>query len=143
MPEDAKALALRMYELFESDDIDAFDGLVAEDVVDHNPFPGQPDGLEGVKFLTRMIRSAFPDFHQDIKDVIAEGDRVAVHSTMTGTQRGEFMGVPATGRRIEVDSIDIFRFDSGKAVEHWGLFDQMTFMAQLGMMPEPPADGEG
>ena len=74
----------------------------------------------------------------EIDDLLAEGDKVVARITMTGTHHGDFMGVPASGRRISVPVIDIVRFDGDKMVEHWGLMDSMAMMQQLGAMPEQP-----
>ena len=131
MDEDNKALALRMYELFEGDDIDAFDELIADDIVDHNLFPGQPEGREGATFIMRMLKSGFPDFHQEVREVIAEGDRVAVHSTMTGTHQGPFARLPPTGRPIEVPLVGIFDFEGDRLMCERVYFDMATLMRQL------------
>ena len=74
-------------------------------------------------------------------DVVAEGDRVVIRKTFRGTQTGEFMGMPPTGKSISVGVIDIFRIAGGKIVEHWGLADMMGMMQQLGAMPAPGASG--
>jgi steroid delta-isomerase-like uncharacterized protein len=92
-------------------------------------------GPEGIKRLVAMFRAAFPDLKISAEDMIADGDKVAVRSVMRGTHKGEFMGVPATGKRVEVSGIDIVRFEGGKAVEHWGITDNMSMMQQLGAMP--------
>jgi predicted ester cyclase len=84
-----------------------------------------------------MLRSAFPDFKATIKQLIAEGDKVVLYMTWTGTQKGEFMGVPPTGKSISIDVIDIMRIAEGQFVEHWGVMDQMAMMQQLGVIPEP------
>ncbi|MGH7601513.1 MAG: ester cyclase, partial [bacterium] len=84
-----------------------------------------------------MFRTAFPDLQVTVEDIIAKGDKVWVYTTMRGTNKGEFMGMPATGKKIEVKGIDIVRFVNGKAVEHWGVSDDLTMMQQLGMIPMP------
>jgi len=97
------------------------------------------DGSEGVKVLTGMLRSAFPDFKATIDDILTEGDKVVIRMTWTGTQKGEFMGVPATGKRVSFGVIDIIRIANGKVVEHWGQMDSMSLMQQLGAIPAPSA----
>jgi predicted ester cyclase len=84
-----------------------------------------------------MLRSAFPDFNATINDLIAEGDKVVIHTTWNGIQQGEFMGIPPTGKRISVGVFDILRIAGGKIVEHWGLMDRMAMMQQLGVIPTP------
>jgi predicted ester cyclase len=87
-----------------------------------------------------MFRGAFPDFKVTIDDLIAEGDKVVIRATWNGTQKGEFMGIPPTGKRVSFGVIDIIRMAGGKAVEHWGQMDSMGMMQQLGVAPAP---GEG
>jgi predicted ester cyclase len=101
---------------------------IAVDAVDHTPMPGQKKGLAGVQWLFRQIFAAFPDFHQDVRDVIVEGDKVAVRLTWTGTQKGKFMGIAPTGRRVRVSGVDILRIRNGKMVEHWGCEDDLGLM---------------
>jgi steroid delta-isomerase-like uncharacterized protein len=90
---------------------------------------------DGVKQIVGAIRTAFPDVRFTADDVIAEGDRVAARFTMSGTQRGDFMGIPATNKEIIVTGVDIVRFnDNGKAVEHWHEWSGMELMQQLNVM---------
>jgi predicted ester cyclase len=85
-----------------------------------------------------MYFAAFPDLHFDTEDVIEQGDKLVARFRATGTQTGEFMGMPATGKSVDVDGIDILRFgDNGLAHEHWGVFDALGMMQQLGLVPEP------
>src|SRR5262245_27463375 len=107
MSEENKELVRRFFDAVASVDESRLDDIVAIDSVDHTPFPNQAPGREGVKQIFRTIRSAFPDFQQEVIELIAEGDRVAVRSILRGTHQGDFMGVPATGRPVEVESIDI------------------------------------
>ena len=88
-----------------------------------------------------MYRAAFPDLRMDPEDVLASGDKVVARVRATGTHQGEFMGMPSTGKSIDVQLIDILRFDDdGLAREHWGVVDLMAMMQQLGVVPEgPPA----
>ncbi len=139
--EENRAAIERFVEETDKHNLDVLDELIAPDAADHNPFPGQPEGAEGVKFVFNLLYGAFPDMKQEIKDVLAEGDRVVIRTSFSGTHQGEFMGMAPTGKSFTVDSIDIVRFgDDGKMVEHWGLFDQMSLMMQLGLAPPPPAD---
>ena len=139
--EQNKALLTRSFEeLFNRGNLDVADELFAPDFAEREELPaGLPGGREGVKQLTAMFRRAFPDFHVTIDDIITEGDRVVVRSTWTGTQRGEFMGIPPTGKSICFGVIDIVRIAYGKAVEHWGQLDSMRMMQQLGAIPVPEA----
>jgi steroid delta-isomerase-like uncharacterized protein len=107
--------------------------LLVPDFVEHEELPpGVPRDREGVTLLMTMLRSAFPDFKATIDDMIAEGDKVVVRMTWTGTQQGEFMGMPPSGKPMSIGVIDIFRIEKDKLVEHWGLSDTMSMMEQLG-----------
>ena len=97
--------------------------------------PGQPPGVEGIKYIFRMLKAAMPDFSQEIVDMVAEGDRVVVRAVSRGTHQGEMMGIPPTGKKVQIDEIHIVRIEDGKMTEHWGLVDQAALMAQLGVMP--------
>ncbi len=134
--EQNKAAARRFLEETDKGNLDVIDEQVSPDAVDHNPFPGQAPGAEGVRQVFAMLKAAFPDMSQSIQDMVAEGDRVAIRSTLHGTHRGEFLGIPATGKQVALPGIDIIRFDEeGKMIEHWGLFDVPLLMQQLGVMP--------
>jgi steroid delta-isomerase-like uncharacterized protein len=134
-----KAQARRLVEeIFNRGNLAVIDELVSPDFVERELLPpGTPAGREGVKQLTVMFRSAFPDFKVTIDDAIGEGDRVVIRETWTGTQRGEFMGIPSTGKHVSFGVIDILRFAGGKIVEHWGQMDSMGLMTQLGAIPTP------
>jgi steroid delta-isomerase-like uncharacterized protein len=134
---DHAATMRRAYDLLNAGDIDGFGDLLADDFVEHEELPGLEPGKEGVKAFFRMYRAAFPDLRMDPEDVIASGDKVVTRARATGTHQGEFMGMPATGRRIDVQLVDIVRFgDDGLGREHWGVFDSMAMMQQLGAVPE-------
>ena len=129
----------RLYELLSAGDIDGFGDLVAEDFVEHEETPGLEPTKEGVKQLFRMYRAAFPDLGMEAQDVLVSGDKVVARVRGTGTHQGEFMGMPATGKSVDVQLIDIIRFgDDGLAREHWGVFDALAMMQQLGAIPESP-----
>jgi len=134
--EQNKAAARRFLEETDKGNLDVIDELVSPDAVDHNPFPGQAPGAEGVRQVFAMLKAAFPDMSQSIQDMVAEGDRVAIRSTLHGSHRGEFLGIPATGKHVALPGIDIIRFDEeGKMIEHWGLFDVPLLMQPVGVMP--------
>jgi steroid delta-isomerase-like uncharacterized protein len=137
--EQNKALAHQfLEEVFNQGNMSRFNELVAPDFVEHEEVPpGVPRNREGVAMLLTMLRSAFPDFKATIDDMIAEGDKVVVRMTWTGTQQGEFMGMPPSGKPMSIGVIDIFRMEKDKLVEHWGLSDTMSMMEQLGAMPAP------
>ena len=138
--EQNKALVRQMVEeVFNRGNMSRADEFLAPDFVEHEELPpGIPRDREGVKQLTVVFRSAFPDFKATIDDIVAEGDKVVVRQTWRGTQKGEFMGVPPTGKSVSFGVIDIVRVAGGKFVEHWGQLDNMGLMQQLGAIPTPP-----
>ena len=140
-PEENKAACKRFYsEAVNQGDFELFDELVSEDFVEHEVFPGLGTDRDSVREFFKMMRTAFPDLKFDVEFMLAEGDRVAAYLTMSGTHKGEFMGMPATGKRFEVACVDIIRMKDGKAVEHWGATDSMKMMQQLGAMPDEGID---
>jgi steroid delta-isomerase-like uncharacterized protein len=133
---DHAATLRRAYDLINAGDVDAFGELLADDFVEHEETPGVPPTKDGVKEFFRMYITAFPNLRMDAEDVFASGDRAVGRVRCTGTHEGEFMGMPATGKDIDVEFIDIVRFgDDGLAHEHWGVMDVMTMMQQLGAVP--------
>src|SRR3712207_365110 len=110
MPMTANAdAARRVYSMFNEGDLDGLADLVAEDVVDHEAPPGQPQGLAGLRGWLSTIRAAFPDLEFTVEDVISEGDRVVCRVTMRGTHEGELYGMAPTGRSVQVPAIDVLR----------------------------------
>src|SRR5438046_3579592 len=108
--EENKATARMCYdEVLNRGNISVIDKVTAENYVDHTAAPGMPHGREGEKQWFLMLRAAFPDGRTTIDDIIAEGDKVVVRGTMTGTQSGEFMGLPAPGKRVTTSGLDSTR----------------------------------
>jgi steroid delta-isomerase-like uncharacterized protein len=130
-----------LYARLSDGDVDGFGTKLADDFVEHEETPGLAPTKDGVVEFFEMYRTAFPDLRMDPEDIIASGDKVVARVRATGTHDGEFMGLPPSGKTIDVQLIDIIRFgDDGLAHEHWGVFDAMTMMQQLGVVPEgPPA----
>jgi len=127
----------RVYDLLNAGDVDGFGALLADDFVEHEELPGLAPTKEGVKDFFKAYLAAFPDLRMTAEDVLASGDKVVARVRATGTHQGEFMDIPATGKSIDVQLVDIIRFgDDGLAHEHWGVFDTMTMMQQLGVVPE-------
>ena len=144
MTEDNKALNRRyVEEVINQGNLDAVDELIDPGIVDHAAPPSFPTGREGAKRFTAMMRSAFPDLHLAIEDMIAEGDKVVVRGTWSGTHEGEFMGIPATGRRVTVSQIGITRCADGRMVEHWSQFDALGLIQQLDVVPLRKSSTDG
>jgi predicted ester cyclase len=117
-------------EVVNGGNIDAIDKYVAADMVEHQLLPpGTPKGPEGVKGYFKMIREAFPDLHGTPFLVLAEGDVVSIGATWEGTNKGKFMGKPATNKQLSWTVMDVIRLVDGKAVEHWGWADMADRMA--------------
>ena len=115
---------------------DTFDELNADDFVNLSAPPGVPSDKEGGKMFLGAFISAFPDSHVTIEDMIAEGDRVVTKKTFHGTHTGELNGIAPTGNPVSIQYVDIMRVRDGQIVEHWLSMDQLSFMQQLGVMPE-------
>jgi predicted ester cyclase len=113
------------------------DELLATDFVDHTPQPGVPATREGLKQTLMGLRTAFPDLRYTIDDAITCGDQVVHRISVTGTMKGDFMGIPATGKRASWTEIHIGRGVNGRLTEHWGLVDQLGMLVQLGIVPAP------
>ena len=131
MSEEHKAIARRFYSSISTGKLDVIDEFMAEDFIEHEQFPGLGSGREGTRQFFQMMRSAFSECTMTIEDILAEGDRVVVRAKMSGTHQGDFMGISATGNRIDVPFADFVRFEGGKVVEHWGVTDTGAMMEQL------------
>lgn len=140
MTRDLKAIARRSWEeIFPSGDVEALSEVIAPDFIEHGARPGEPQGFEGVKRTMLWLGRVFSDQRWEIHQVIGEGDTVVLRATHHGRHTGELMGIQPTNREVAYDYIHIVRFRDGKAIEHWGIRDDMTLMRQLGAMPERPA----
>ena len=137
MTEANKAAVLRFYGEMSKGNVGIIDEMVADDFVEHDEFPGLTPNKDGVRQFFQAMRAAFPDLEMIAEDMVAEDDKVFVRARMRGTQRGEFIGIPATGRQIDVPMGDFVRFKDGKVVEHWGATDTGMMMQQLGVSEAP------
>lgn len=133
---DNEATLRAMYERISAHDIDGFMEYLSEDFVEHEELPGMAPGKEGVRQFFAIYLDAFPDLHFEPEEIIVSGDKAIGRLRCTGTNTGDFMGMPATGKSVVVKGIDILRFgDDGLAHEHWGSFDMLGMMQQLGAIP--------
>jgi len=131
-------LIARFYEdVIGKGQMNLIDELTTDDLVDHEEgLPGQPAGREGVKFFVSAMREAFPDIRvKTIEPTLTDGNLEAARAVLTGTHRGELLGVAATERAVEIETLDIIRVEDGKVAEHWGVTDVMSLMQQLGVVP--------
>jgi predicted ester cyclase len=132
-----KNLVRRFYdEALNGRRVQVIDELALADYAEHDPLPGQRDGLVGLKDRASMLIEGLASTFT-VHDVIAEGDRVVVRWTNAGIHSGEFLGIPPTGRSFDIAGIDIYRIENGRMAEHWHVVDQLTMLQQLGLIPAP------
>jgi len=123
-----------IYEAINTGNLALLDEFVAPDYTEHS------EGFEGVEPFKQQItafRAAFPDLRVTVEDLLIDGDRFASRTTVTGTHAGDLMGMPATGRRISVEAVDIGRLENGQAKERWGGLNLYSMLTQLGVIPAP------
>ena len=138
MPTDNAAIVQRfIHEVINQGRYEVCDEIVAEDFFELDPLPGQRQGREGLKHVIAMMRAAFPDIHWVTEECIASGDKVVTRFIWTGTQRGDFLGIPATGRPVTVKGVVIDRLVNGRMTDSRILMDTFGMMMQLGVIPPP------
>lgn len=135
--EDNKAIPRRFFKAFEANDRATLKEVLAPDFVAHHSGNPKPIGREELLQLIDTYKAAFSDQEYTIKDQIAEGDKVVTRTTWRATHSGEFQGLPATGKRIEIGGISVARIENGQIAERWVLIDQLSMMQQLGLVPPP------
>ena len=132
-----KALVLRFVEEVENQhNLAVIDELFSSDFVDHSAMADLP-GSEGVKKFFSMMFAAFPDMRFIIHRQLAEGDQVATHKTFHGTHLGVLMGIPATGKQVSIEAMDIYTIQEGKMTDHWSVGDWLGMLQQLGVESLP------
>ena len=124
-------------EVLNKSDFALIDEIYATDFVEHTPQPGVTPTREGFKQTAIALKKAFPDLYYTVEDTIESGDRLVHRLSASGTMTGEFMGIPATGKRATWTEIHIGRVANGRLVEHWGLVDQLGMLVQLGIVQAP------
>jgi steroid delta-isomerase-like uncharacterized protein len=131
--------ARRLYAFIGEANLDGFFDYVADDFVEHEQGPGFPPTKEGTRQLFAAMMAGFPDLRFDAEDVLEIGGKVVVRARVTGTNNGEFMGMAASGKGIDIAAIDILQFGTdGLVHEHWGVMDVMSMMQQIGVVPAGP-----
>jgi predicted ester cyclase len=137
MVEDLKAIARRTWEeIFPACDVEALREVTDPEVIGHGSRPDEPPGFEGVRQTMLWLGRVFADQRWEIHQVIGEGDTVVLHCTHHGRHVGDLMGIPPTNREVAYAYVHIIRFRDRKAIEHWGVRDDMTLMRQLGVLPD-------
>jgi predicted ester cyclase len=138
MTTDIKRTAERIpLEVLNEGKFELLDEILAPEFVDHFAQPGVPPTREGLKQSLKALKTAFPDVRYTIDDAITCGDQVIHRLSARGTMTGEFMGVPATGKRATWTEIHIGRGVNGRLTEHWAVVDQLGMLVQLGIVPAP------
>jgi steroid delta-isomerase-like uncharacterized protein len=132
-----KQLVRRYYEdVLTKGRLDVLETIARPDYVEHNPFPGHAQGLDGLRQRVNTLRTAFnPQF--TLEHVIAEGDKVAVMWTSRGTHVGDWFGMPATGKSFTIQGVDVHQLRDGRMAEHWDVVDIYSLLIQLGALPAP------
>lgn len=135
----------KVFAMMSSGDVTGIEDCISENMVEHAaPPPGiTTTGLQGLKDIIAWQKAAFPDMKMTILHSSVEGDLAFVHFNQKGTNTGA-MGpdMPATGKAIDINGVDIVRFENGKAMEHWGYWDETRMMQQLGLAPAPGSEAK-
>jgi len=137
MTDNKTIIKMFVEEVINQGKLDRGDDLVVADFVELDPLPGQQQGREGLIEVIGQMRAAFPDMHWVLEEMIAESDKVASRFTWTGTHRGPFLGIPATGRSVTVKGVVIDRLVEGRMADSRILMDTLSMMQQLGVIPAP------
>jgi predicted ester cyclase len=117
-------------------DTTVLDEIATSDYEEHDPLPGQGEGVAGLKTRVSTLRDGLAG-HYHVEDVIHDGDRLVVRWTNSGTHVGDFFGIPPTNKSFSIPGIDIYRLKEGKLAEHWHVVDQLSLLQQLGLIPAP------
>jgi len=129
--EENKAIVRKLIEAFNKHDLSILDELMGFDYFDHRH---QLRGLRNYKQLLTMIFNAFPDYHETLEDIIAEGDKVWIRDTVTGTHKGEYRGLAPTGKKIKGEMVAILRIVDGQVVEGWEVSDMLHALKRIGVI---------
>jgi steroid delta-isomerase-like uncharacterized protein len=131
-----EATVKAVFDAFNNGKMNELDNVMTENFVEHQSMPEiTTTGRQGAKDMMAMVRTAYPDYKQEIVSMSTSGDRTYVHFRMTGTNTGPWGEMPATDKAMDVMGVDVLRFENGKAAEHWGYMEEMKMMQQLGLMP--------
>ncbi len=131
--EENKRAQQKFGEAINSGNLEKLRDLVADDVKEHDPAPNQGPGAQGYIDFFSMMRNAFPDMQVDVETMVANEDKVAFAYTLTGTHKGEFMGLSPSNKKIKARGMQISRFRDGKLVERWGSSDELGILKQIGV----------
>lgn len=136
MPQDAKAITDSVVQLWNTGNTDVAEQIYSKNAQWHDP--GRPEPIRGSQQIAQYVtyvRTAYPDFKLEVNESMQDGDRLATHWTVTGTQRGEFQGIPPTGKQINIKGMTLTRIENGQITEEHVYFDRLAMMEQLGVAP--------
>lgn len=137
MADDLKKIAKRFFdEIMVKGDVGVIDEIIDDSFVEHQEFPGMEPGKAGLVQFVESTRAGVSGLAIDVISMVAEGDEVWIQSLTKGKHTGDWIGIPATGKEFSFETFDRVKVKNGKAVEHWGVSDDMGLMTQLGLVPE-------
>jgi steroid delta-isomerase-like uncharacterized protein len=122
-------------QLWNQHNLGVIDEMILPEFVDHSLPAGSPQGPEGARQFAQVYLTAFPDTHIDFHEIVAEGNTLVIRWTATGTHSGDMAGIPPTGKSMNLPGLTLWRFQDGKFIESWNLFNQLTLLQQLGVFP--------
>ena len=142
MSQENKDIVQRVVDLVNEGKLEQVKELYTTDFVNHDPSAPDVRDREALMQMFAVWGAGFPDAHTTVEDMVAEGDMVAKRWSYRGTHKGEFMGIPATGKEITMTAITIYRISGGKVAECWWNYDRLGAMQQLGLIPPLGEGGE-
>jgi len=126
-----KEIVRKFIDAYNDQNLDSLDEFVAQDYVDHT---NKIQGLEGLRQMMSMGIKGVPDWHETIEDIIAEGDKVWIFLSYTGTHTGEMFGITPTGNKITAKAVDIYRIVNDKLAEYWNVTDRLDLLKPQGII---------
>lgn len=131
-----KEIVQKLYTIFETGNTSDLKNYVDNNVKEHTPDPSMKGtGIEMMKEQIEMYHTAFPNMKIKINEVVGDGEKLTIFSTMTGTNTGSLMGISPTNKKVTVNGVDIMKFNGEKISDHWGVYDNLSMLTQLGMVP--------
>ena len=138
-----KSVTEKLFTIVQTNAVDSLSKYIDEKMVEHSPVPnGASTGIQSQKDAIAFYYTAFPDWKFTLLSTVAEGDMVMAHFNVKATNTGAMGTVPATNKPVDVNGVDIYKFENGKVVEHWGYFEEGKMMAQLGLMGDQKSEAK-
>ena len=135
------AIVTRLWDdIYSNGEVDLVDEVMANEYLNHDLLPGEEPGAEGVRQFVLNLRSAFPDLRFAVEQMVAKDDMVVTRWLATGTHEGDFLAIPASGRRMSATGMTMHRLEDGVIVEGWTNWDALTMLTQIGVL-SPPGSG--